>query len=387
MATIASIEDAIADIANGKMVILVDDEDRENEGDLVCAAEMVTAEQINFMAREARGLICLALAPEIVSKLRLTPMARHNTAPLGTAFTISVDHRELGGIGAEGRAATCRASVTADARPDDFVTPGHMFPLRARQGGVLVRSGQTEGSVDLSRLAGLKSGAVICELMGPDGSMARLPRLLEFGELHDIKVVTVADLIRYRLEHEQLVKLVAKAKLPTEYGDFDVRVFENTVSGQAHVALTIGELSGDEPTLVRVHRADTVADVFGIDALPVRNRLTWSLQQMAAEGRGVCLYLRPDGSEEALDEKVRMYGAMARGERIEPGTKAQMGFHDFGVGAQILRECGLTKIRVLTTTPRNFKGLSGFGLEIVDWVEITPPSPTESDDSREAATS
>ncbi len=375
MAGIASIEDAIADIAAGEMVILVDDEDRENEGDLVCAAQVVTAEQINFMAREARGLICLALAPGTVGQLKLRPMARHNTAPLGTAFTISVDHRDHSGIGATARAATCRAAVAPDAKADDFTTPGHVFPLRAQEGGVLVRSGQTEGSVDLARLAGLKPGAVICEVMGPDGSMARLPRLLEFGQTHGIKVVTVADLIRYRLQHERLIKEVANAKLPTEYGAFDVRVFENTISGQAHVALTIGELDPATPTLVRVHRADTVADVFGLDSLPVRNRLTWSLQQMATAGRGVCLYLRPDGTEEQLDQKVRMYGALARGERLDRGARAQMGFHDFGVGAQILRECGLSKIRVLTSRPRNFKGLSGFGLEIVDWVEIRRPAP------------
>jgi len=373
MAEIASIEAAIADIAAGKMVILVDDEDRENEGDLVCAAELVTPEQINFMATEARGLICLALSPAMTDQLKLRPMARHNTAPLGTAFTISIDYREQPGIGAAARAAACRAAVNRDAMPDDFVTPGHIFPLRAREGGVLVRSGQTEGSVDLARLAGLRSGAVICELMGPDGTMARLPKLLEFGARHDIKVVTVADLIRYRLQHEQLVKQVAKARLPTEYGDFDVRVFDNTVSGQSHIALTIGELDTDASTLVRVHRADTVADVFGLNSLPVRNRLTWSLQQMAQEGRGVCLYLRPDGTEEQLDDKVRMYGAMARGERLQPGSRGQMGFHDFGVGAQILRECGLSKIRVLTSRPLNFKGLRGFGLEIVDWVKIEPP--------------
>ena len=377
MAKIATIEQAIADIAAGKMVILVDDEDRENEGDLVCAAELVTAEQINFMATEARGLICLSLSPEMTDALKLQPMARQNTAPLGTAFTVSIDHRDNPGIGAAARAAACREAVREDARPDDFVSPGHLFPLRARRGGVLVRSGQTEGSVDLARLAGLRAGAVICELMGPDGSMARLPKLLEFGERFGIHVVTVADLIRYRLEHERLVKLVAKAQLPTDYGPFDVRVFENTISGQAHIALTIGDLTKDEPTLVRVHRADTVADVFGLDTLPVRNRLTWSLQQMAAEGRGVCLYLRPDGVEEQLDDKVRMYGALARGERLEPGMRAQMGFHDFGVGAQILRECGLSRIRVLTRQPRNFKGLSGFGLEIVDWVKIQPPGSSE----------
>ncbi len=366
---IATIAEAIADIAAGKMVILVDDEDRENEGDLVVAADKCTPEHINFMAREGRGLICVALSAERAEALQLEPMARHNTAPLGTAFTRSVDHRERGGMGARARAETIRALIDPAARPEDFVTPGHVFPLRARRGGVLVRSGQTEGSVDLARLAGLEPAGVICEVMSADGSMSRLPRLLEFGARHDIKVVTVADLIRYRLEHEKLVHCASTALMPTEYGEFRIRCFENTVSGQVHITMSIGEPFGDDPVLVRVHRADTVADVFGLDFAPSRSRLAWSLRLLAAEGSGVLLYVRPEGNDEPLDDRVRVYGAMARGERVGPGA-GSMGFHDFGIGAQILHELGLHRIRVVTSKPMQFKGLSGFGLEIVDWVTI-----------------
>jgi 3,4-dihydroxy 2-butanone 4-phosphate synthase/GTP cyclohydrolase II len=356
------------------MVILVDDEDRENEGDLVVAASTVTAEHINFMAREGRGLICLALASEQADRLGLAPMTRNNTAPLGTAFTNSIDHRERGGIGATARAATIRAAIEPAVRPEDFVTPGFVFPLRARNGGVLMRSGQTEGSVDLARLAGLVPAGVICEVMGPDGAMSRLPHLLEFGERHGIKVISVADLIRYRLRHERLMRLVSTAHLPTEWGDFEVRCFENTVSGQIHLTLSIGEPDPEAATLVRVHRADTIADVFGLDFLPLRSRLAWSLKRMADEGAGVLLYLRPEGPDELLDMKVRLYGARARGERTEKPSEMTMGFHDFGIGAQILRELGLRKIRVLTGQPRVFKGLSGYDIEIVDWVPIGEPA-------------
>ncbi|MGM0577568.1 MAG: 3,4-dihydroxy-2-butanone-4-phosphate synthase [Myxococcota bacterium] len=370
MSGIASIEEALEVIAAGRMVILVDDEDRENEGDLVVAASAATPEHIRFMASEGRGLICLALAPDRADALGLEPMAQHNTAPLGTAFTRSVDHREHRGVGAAARAATIQAAVDGDSQPTDFVTPGHVFPLRARRGGVLVRCGQTEGSVDLARLSGLPAAGVICEVMNPDGTMARLPRLLAFGEEHDIPVVTVADLIAWRLTHEPLVRCVSKATLPTEFGTFDLRCYENTASGQVHLVLSIGEIDGEEPPLVRVHRADTVADVFGLDFQPSRSRLEWSLRRMASEGSGVLLYLRPDGNGEPLADKVGLYGAIGRGERVDRSAAPAMGFHDFGIGAQILRDVGLHKIRVVTGTPRNYKGLSGFGLEIVGWVPM-----------------
>ena len=371
MSGIARIEDALADIAAGRMVILVDDEDRENEGDLVMAASLVTSEHLSFMARHARGLTCLALASERADALELAPMARHNTAPLGTAFTRSIDHVTRGGIGAAARAETIRAAIDPASRREDFVTPGHVFPLRARKGGVLVRSGQTEGSVDLARLAGLAAAGVICEVMNSDGTMSRLPQLLAFGDAHDIKVVTVADLIRYRLRHEQLVRCVSRARLPTEYGAFDLHCYETAAGGEVHLALTVGDLSGDEPTLVRVHRADAVADLFGLDFVPSRSRLAWSLRRIAAEGRGALLYLRPEGSREALEGRVRGYGALARGDRgPEAVGPPSMGFHDFGIGAQILHDLGLRKIHVITSRKRAFKGLSGFGLEIVEWVDL-----------------
>ena len=270
---LGTIADAISAIAAGRMVILVDDEDRENEGDLVVAGSMVTTEHINFMCREGRGLICLAMTGEQVDKLGLAAMTDHNNAPLETAFTHSVDHRESGGVSASGRAATIRAAVAPSATAAEFVTPGHMMPLRARPGGVLVRTGQTEGSVDLARLAGLEPAGVICEVMNPDGSMARLPELLEMGREYDMPVVTVADLIRYRLQHEPLVRCVSRAALPTDYGDFEVCCYENMAMGQVHVALVYGDVAGPEPTLVRVHKAATVADVFGLDARGKRVRL------------------------------------------------------------------------------------------------------------------
>jgi 3,4-dihydroxy 2-butanone 4-phosphate synthase/GTP cyclohydrolase II len=367
--SIASIEEAIADIRDGRMVILVDDEDRENEGDLVVAAECVTAEHVNFMAREGRGLICLAVDAPRADALDLQPMARQNTAPLGTAFTASIDKKEGGGLGARGRVATMRHVLDPSARRDDFVTPGHVFPLRARPGGVLVRSGQTEGSVDLARLAGLEAAGVICEIMRGDGTMARLTELLAFGELHNIKVVTVADLIRYRLQHERLVECVGTAQLPTEFGEFTLRCYQNVLSQQVHLALTMGPLGGDESTLVRVHRSDVIPDVFGLDFIPSRSRLAWSLQKMADEGSGVLLYLRPEGGRERLADRIGRYSAMAHGQ--SPSKKpSTMGFHDFGVGAQILGDLGLHRIRVITDNPRVFKGLSGFGLEITDWVSI-----------------
>ncbi|MCB9728431.1 MAG: 3,4-dihydroxy-2-butanone-4-phosphate synthase [Deltaproteobacteria bacterium] len=352
------------------MVILVDDEDRENEGDLVVAGELVEPAHIRFMANEARGLICLALSQDRADALGLEPMVRQNTAPLGTAFTRSIDHREHRGMGAAARAATIRAAVDPASGPADFTTPGHVFPLRARRGGVLVRTGQTEGSVDLARLAGLSPAGVICEVMNPDGTMARLPELLAFGSLHDIPVVTVADLIAYRLRHERLVTCVSRALLPTAHGDFLLRCYENTASGQVHVALSIGEPWGDASTLVRVHRADTVADVFGLDLLTAQSRLARALGMMAAEGAGVLLYLRPDADDEPLDARVAEYAEPTDGSPTPRHTGVAMGFHDFGIGAQILHDIGVRKIRVITGQPRTFKGLSGYDLEITGWVPL-----------------
>jgi 3,4-dihydroxy 2-butanone 4-phosphate synthase/GTP cyclohydrolase II len=371
MTQLTPIEDAIEAIRRGEMIILLDDEDRENEGDLVVAADAVTAEQVAFMAREARGLICLALAPEFADRLALAPMAERNNTPLGTAFTHSIDHVSVagaGGVSASARALTMRAAVAPEAKADDFVAPGHVFPLRARSGGVLVRSGQTEGSVDLARLAGRPAAGVICEIMGADGTMMRLPQLVAFAETHGLAITSVAALIRYRLDHERLVRVVARASLPTEHGEFEVRCYENTIDGRVHVALIHGAVDPATPTLVRVHRADVVADVFGLGVHRARNQLDRALQAVAKEPSGVVVYLRPDGDDDPVDERVRHYGALSRGEKRPPG--GVMGFHDFGVGAQILSDIGLGKIRVMTSSPRVFRGLSGHGLEIVDWVGV-----------------
>jgi len=366
---LGEISDAIAAMAAGEMVILVDDEDRENEGDLVVAASKVTAEHINFMCREGRGLICLAMVGEQVDKLGLSAMTDHNNAPLETAFTISMDHRDCSGISASGRAHTIRAAVAEDASAESFVTPGHVMPLRARAGGVLVRTGQTEGSVDLARLAGLEPAGVICEVMNPDGSMARLPELLEFGREHDMPVVTVADLIRYRLQHEPLVRCVSRSSMPTAYGDFDVCCYENTANGQVHVALVHGEIDAETPTLVRVHRADALADAFGVDGVTSRSRLEWAFQHMSAAGAGVVLYLRSDPGDARLDQRLAaLPGGSPAADSGDSSPGA--GFHDFGVGAQILRDLGLRAIRVVTDKPQTFKGLSGYDLKIVDWVPI-----------------
>ena len=371
MTQLTPIEETVEAIRRGEMIILLDDEDRENEGDLVVAADAVTAEHIAFMAREARGLICIALASEFTERLGLAPMATTNNTPLGTAFTHSIDHVSVAGAGAvaaSARARTMRAVVSAEATPDDFVAPGHVFPLRARSGGVLVRSGQTEGSVDLARLAGRAAAGVICEIMGPDGTMMRLPQLLAFSAKFNMPITSVAALIRYRLEHERLVKVVAEAHLPTEHGDFEVRCYENQTDGHIHVALVHGTIDANVPTLVRVHRADVVADVFGLGVNRARNQLGRALAAVAREPSGVILYLRPDGDADPINERVRHFGALSRGEKIAP--TGAMGFHDFGVGAQILSHLGLGKIRVMTNSPRVFKGLSGHGLEIVDWVGV-----------------
>ena len=370
---LGSIPEAIEAMAQGRMVILVDDEDRENEGDLVVAASKVTPEHINFMCREGRGLICLAMVGEQVDKLGLAAMTDHNNAPLETAFTVSIDHRDAQGISASARAATILAAVDENASAEHFVSPGHVMPLRARAGGVLVRTGQTEGSVDLARLAGLEPAGVICEVMNRDGSMARLPTLIEFGKEHDMPVVTVADLIRYRLQHEPLVRCMSRAVLPTEHGDFDVHCYENTANGDVHVALVQGDISGEEPTLVRVHRAQAMSDVFAIDQGPARSRLHWALKRMATEGAGVLLYLRSNDAVERLDEQVAQVAGDIGAAQSAPGS----GFHDFGVGAQILRDLGLRDIRVITNKPQVFKGLSGYDLEIVDWVPFTGEPTSE----------
>ena len=350
------------------MVILVDDEDRENEGDLVLAAEKVTPQAINFMATHARGLICVALPTARVDSIGLPPMTTDNQAPLGTAFTVSVDARSVqSGVSATGRSATVQELMREGCTMSDLVSPGHTFPLRAKRGGVLVRAGQTEGGVDLTRLSGLKPGAIICEVMHPDGTMMRLDGLVEMGRRFGIPVVTVADLIAYRMQKESFVRLVADVTLPTDYGTFKALCFEDELDNRVHLALVMGEVRADVPTPVRVHRADLIGDVFGFTGWERSSELVWSLKRIAAEGRGVVLYLRvgTDG-EMALSPLMAYLGS----KREKPTRFGPIDFREFGIGAQILSSLGLRRIRVLTNNPTPYRALSGFGLEIESRVPI-----------------
>ena len=366
---VSRIEDAIDDIRRGRMVILVDDEDRENEGDIVIAAEKVTTEAVNFIATHARGLLCLAMTGDRIDKLKLAPMVANNRAPLGTAFTVPIDAASgiASGVSAADRAHTIRVAIGEETQPEDLVTPGHVFPLRAREGGVLVRSGQTEGSVDLARLAGLKPAGVICEIMNPDGTMARLPALLEFGQRHNIRVVTVADLIEYRMQKESFVQQVAEAAMPTAYGEFVISAYQSSLDGAAHLVLRHGEIRPDEPVLVRVHRANLLSDVFGLHPSRARAKLDASMRRIVREGAGLVLYLRGEIQAEDLPTTVKAYMAGGRG-TVEGPVIPAMDFREYGVGAQILNSMGLRRIRVLTNHAMPFRGLSGFGLEIVEFV-------------------
>ncbi len=379
MSKLATIAAAIEDIRKGRMIILVDDEDRENEGDIVVAADKVTPQVINFMAVHARGLICLALSHDKVDSLGLPPMTQNNQAPLNTAFTISVDAREGvdHGVTAADRARTIKTIMNDHCTMADLTTPGHIFPLRARRGGVLTRTGQTEGGVDLARLAGLKAGAVICEIMNEDGTMSRLPTLFEFGKKHGIKVVTVAERIGYRLHKESFVHTAAEVELPTQYGRCQAIAFENELDTRTHLALVMGDINGDEPCLVRVHRADLVSDVLGFTGSSNLNRLNWALERIAQEGRGVLLYLRTGSNGEmAMDTLTNFLHRSENANSIDDSEAATspmaaMSFREYGIGAQILSHLGLNKIKVITNNPHPFHGLAGVGLEIVDWVPIS----------------
>ena len=366
------IEDAIEDIRKGKMVILVDDEDRENEGDVVIAADKVTPRALNFMARHARGLICVALPKERVDGLGIPPMTSRNRAPLETAFTVSVDANSTAlGFSAHDRSVTIQTLMSETSTRKDLRVPGHMFPLSARPGGVLVRPGQTEGGVDLARLAGLRPGAVICEIMNEDGTMMRLERLLQFGQTHDMKVVTVADLIAYRMRKESFVRPVAETLLPTDYGEFQAIAFENELDDNVHLALVKGNIRADEPTLVRVHRGDLLADVFGHTPNMSGNRLQMALQRISESDTGVILYLRSSLHGEMAIDSMRYCLAKARGE--EPSRPSgHMNFQEFGIGAQILSHLGLRKLRIIANQPFPLTAARGFGLEVVEWVPIAP---------------
>jgi len=375
---LSKIEDALKDIKLGRMVIIVDDEDRENEGDLVMAAEMITPDAINFMATYGRGLICVPMLGENLERLNLPLMVQQNTAPLSTAFTVSVDalNGTTTGISSNDRAITIKALVDLNTKPEDLGRPGHIFPLRYVEGGVLKRTGQTEASIDMCRIAGLKETAVICEIMADSGEMARMPDLEVFADRHDLKIISVADLISYRRMHERLVERVAEARVPTSFGEFTAVSYSSIVDVQEHVAFVKGDINADESILVRVHSECLTGDVFGSNRCDCGDQVGLALEAIEKEGKGVLLYMRQEGRGIGIHNKLKAYALQDEGyDTVD--ANVMLGFapdpRQYGVGAQILEDIGVKKMRLLTNNPTKRVGLEGFGLEVTDRVPIVAP--------------